>query len=73
MARVRRRFAEAVRAGARVQAAVLLTAVYFLVLGPAALLTRLLGVDLLCRRRAAKTGWTERAPRDPRELLRSQG
>ncbi|MEK7381678.1 MAG: hypothetical protein AAB262_00135 [Elusimicrobiota bacterium] len=72
-ARIRGRFTSAVRTGARVQAVVLLSVVYYLVLGPAALLLRFFGADLLSCRRAAKTGWTEREPRDPQELLRSQG
>lgn len=71
--RLKRRFARAVRAGARVQAAVLLSVVYFLVLGPAALLARLLGVDLLSSRRPAKSGWVPCPSRDPGELLRRQG
>ena len=73
LARLRRRFKAAVLAGARVQAAVLLTGVYFLVLGPAALLARLFGADPLACRRAARTGWTAREPQDPRDVLRSQG
>ena len=72
-ARIRGRFTAAVRTGARVQAAVLLTAVYYTILGPAALLARLFGADPFACRRGAKTGWTEREPRDPKELLRSQG
>lgn len=73
LARVKRRFTSAVRAGARVQAAVLLTVVYYLVLGPAVVLSRLFGADPLSRRRDAKTGWVPCPPRDPKELLRSQG
>jgi len=71
--RLRLRLRAAARAAGRVQAAVFLTLVYFLALGPAALLARLFGADPLSRRRAVKTGWVARRARDPRELLRSQG
>ena len=61
------------KAAARIQAAVLLTLAYFLVIGPAALVGRLFGADLLSRRRPAKTGWIERTERGARESLEGAG
>ena len=72
-ARARRRFTAAALAGARVQAAVLLTIVYWLFLGPAALAARLLGADPLARRRPAKSGWIPRPRRGARETLNGPG
>lgn len=57
----------------RVQAAVLLTLVYWIFLGPAALAARLLGADLLARRRPAKSGWIPRPARGARETLDGAG
>jgi hypothetical protein len=71
--RARRRLTEAALAAARVQAAVLLTVVYWLVIGPAALAGRLLGADPLARRGLAKTGWIPRAPKGARETLDGAG
>lgn len=71
--RLRRRLREAGRAAARTQAAVLFTLAYVLVIGPAALIGRWLGADLLSRRRAAKTGWIERPARSARESLDGAG
>ncbi len=71
--RFKLRFLAAGRAAARVQSAVLLTLAYGLVIGPAALLGRLFGADLLALRRPAKTGWTERPPRPARESLEGAG
>ncbi|NNN07482.1 MAG: hypothetical protein HKL90_16455 [Elusimicrobia bacterium] len=71
--RLRRRLREAGRAAARTQAAVLFTLAYVLVIGPAALIGRLFGADLLSRRRAAKTGWIERPARSARESLDGAG
>ncbi len=73
LARVRSRLLAASKAAARAQAAVLLTLVYFLVLGPAALVARLCGADFLARRRAARTGWVPRPPRGARESLTGPG
>lgn len=73
LARVRRRLGEAARAIARAQVAVLLTLVYWLALGPAALILRLIGADPLARRRPAATGWVPRPPRGPRETLEGAG
>jgi hypothetical protein len=71
--RVRRRLAAAAAAGARVQAAVLLTLVYWLVIGPAALAGRLLGADPLARRKPATTGWVPRPARNARDVLQGPG
>jgi len=71
--RVRRRLAASAAAAGRAQAAVLLTAVYYLVIGPAALAARLLGADPLGRRRPAATGWIPRTPRGPRAGLEGPG
>ena len=73
IARARRRLTAAALAGARVQAAVLLTLVYWLFLGPVAFAARLLGADPLARRRPAKTGWVPRPPRGARETLDGAG
>ena len=73
VARARRRLTAAVLAAARVQAAVLLTLVYWLFFGPAALAARLLGADPLARRRPAKSGWIPRPPRGARETLDGAG
>jgi hypothetical protein len=73
LTRARRRLTAAALAAARVQAAVLLTVVYWLVIGPAALAARLLGADPLARRRPAKSGWIPRPPRSPRETLEGAG
>ena len=70
---LRQRFLAAGRAAARVQAAVLLTLAYVLVIGPAALIGRLCGADLLSLRPGAKTAWTERPPRSARETLEGAG
>jgi|GEM_PF-1944796 len=72
-ARLRERFLAFGKAAARVQAAVLLTVAYVLVIGPAALLGRLFGADLLSRRRPAKSGWIAREPRSARESLEGAG
>ena len=72
-ARARRRLAAAALAGARVQAAVLLTIVYWIIIGPAALAARLLGADPLARRRPAKSGWIPRPARGARETLDGAG
>jgi hypothetical protein len=72
-ARARRRIAAFGREAARVQAAVLFTLAYFLVIGPAAALGRLFGADLLSRRRAVKTGWIPRAPRSASGSLEGAG
>jgi hypothetical protein len=73
-ARARRRLTELARAAARVQAAVLLTLVYWLVIGPAALALRLLGADPLSRRRpAGASGWIPRPRRGARETLDGAG
>lgn len=71
--RARRRLKTAAAAAARAQAAVLLTAVYWLVIGPAALAARLLGADPLDTRRPAKTGWRTRTARGAREALEGAG
>ncbi len=71
--RLRRRLREAGRAAARTQAAVLFTLAYVLVIGPASMVGRLFGADLLSRRRAAKTGWLERPARAARESLDGAG
>ena len=71
--RVRDRLLAASRAAARAQAAVLLTLVYFAVLGPVALLARLCGADFLGRRRPARSGWIPLPRQDPRESLRGPG
>ena len=71
--RARRRLTAAALAAARVQAVVLLTLVYWLVIGPAALLSRLFGADSLGRRRPRKSGWIARAPRGARETLEGAG
>ena len=73
LARARRRLTAAALAAARVQAAVLLTIVYWLVIGPAALAARMLGADPLARRRPAKSGWHPRPPRGMRESLDGAG
>ena len=72
-ARARRRLTAAALAAGRVQAAVLLTLVYWIVIGPAALGARLLGADPLARRRPAKSGWIPRPPRTARETLDGAG
>ena len=72
-ARARRRLTAAAHAAARVQAAVLLTIVYWLIIGPASLAARLLGADPLSRRRPAKSGWIPRPPRAARETLGGAG
>ncbi len=54
------------------QAGIILTILYYLALGPAALLARLMGRDGLGLRGGA-TGWTKREPVDAAEHLRSQG
>jgi hypothetical protein len=71
--RARGRLSAAARAAGRAQATALLTLAYWLVLGPAAMLARLLGADPLARRRPAKSGWIERAPRGARETLKGAG
>ncbi|MFI5363968.1 MAG: hypothetical protein ACHQ49_18560 [Elusimicrobiota bacterium] len=72
-ARWGRRLRAAAVAAARVQAAVLLTLVYWLFLGPAAAAARLLGADPLARRRPAKSGWIARPQRGARETLAGAG
>ena len=72
-ARARRRLTAAAVAAARVQAAILLTLVYWLVIGPAALAARLLGADPLARRRPADGGWIARPKRGAREMLDGAG
>jgi hypothetical protein len=72
-ARAKRRLAAAALAAARVQAAILLTLVYWLVIGPAALALRVLGADPLALRRPARTGWIPRTPRGARETLEGAG
>ena len=69
----RRYLKEAARAIARFQAAALLTLVYWLFIGPAALAVRLVGSDPLARRRPAKSGWIPRPPRGARETLDGAG
>jgi hypothetical protein len=73
LARIRRRLTATARAAASVQAAVLLTLVYWLFFGPAALAARLFGADPLARRRPAKSGWIPRTPRGMRETLDGAG
>jgi hypothetical protein len=73
LTRARARLKAAAVAAARVQAAVLLTIVYWLFLGPAALAGRLLGADPLSRRRPAKSGWIPRPARSARETLEGMG
>jgi hypothetical protein len=73
LTRARRRLTAAALAAARVQAAVLLTLVYWLVIGPAAVAARLRGADPLARRRPAKSGWIARPPRGTRETLEGAG
>jgi hypothetical protein len=51
---------------------VVLTAVYYLALGPAALFNRLMKDDALGLR-GGSTGWTKREPVEPAEHLRGQG
>jgi hypothetical protein len=70
---VRARLAAAARAAGRAQAAVLLTAVYWLALGPAALVSRLFGADPLSTRRPVRTAWVPRPRRTPRETLEGAG
>ena len=53
--------------------AVLLTVVYWLVLGPVALTLRLLGVDLLGVRGKATTAWTPSENGDPQKRLEGAG
>ncbi len=68
----RRVLAIAVRVAA-VLGAILLTFVYWLVLGPVALILRLLGVDLLGVRGKATTAWTPVERGDPKKLLEGAG
>jgi hypothetical protein len=67
---------QTIKAGARrlasFQAGVLLKAVYYVALGPAALLARVMGEDPLGLRRGV-TGWVKREPIDAAEHLRGQG
>jgi hypothetical protein len=72
-AALRRVLAAGARRAARVQAAVLLTLVYWLAVGPVAVLARLAGADPLARRRPARTGWIPRPSRPPRETLEGAG
>lgn len=58
---------------ARTLGAVLLTAVYWLVLGPVALALRLTGADLLGTRGKATTAWTPSENGDPRRRLEGEG
>jgi hypothetical protein len=53
--------------------AVLLTVVYWLVLGPVSLTLRLLGVDLLGTRGKATSAWTPLAHEDAKARLEGAG
>ncbi len=62
----------AARRIASLPAWVLLSAIYYLALGPAALFSRLIKDDPLGLR-GGGTGWTKREPVEPSEHLRGQG
>jgi hypothetical protein len=68
----RRLLAGAVRVAAAL-GAVLLTVVYWLVLGPVALTLRVLGMDLLGSRGRPFTAWTPAENGDPRSRLEGAG
>lgn len=69
---VRRLLEGAVRIAAAI-GAVLLTVVYWLVLGPVSLTLRLLGVDLLGVRGKRTTAWTPVENGDPKTRLEGAG
>lgn len=69
---VRRILDGAVRIAAAI-GAVLLTVVYWLVLGPVALTLRLLGVDLLGVRGKTASAWTPADNGDPKKRLEGAG
>ncbi|MCM2305149.1 MAG: hypothetical protein NDJ72_10630 [Elusimicrobia bacterium] len=69
----RRRFLEGARRAAAALGAVLLFAVYWLVLGPVALTLRLIGADLLGVRGKPETAWTPAENGDARGRLEGAG
>jgi len=69
---LRRVLAGAVRIATAI-GAVLLTLVYWLVVGPVALTLRLLGADLLGVRGKAATAWHPVEREDPKKRLESAG
>lgn len=73
LAEARRRLLAGAARVAAALGAVLLTVVYWLVLGPVALTLRLLGVDLLGVRGAPSTAWTPVENPDPKSRLEGAG
>jgi len=71
--KIRARFLAFAKAAARVNAAILFTLAYWLVLGPARLIGLLAGADLLATRRRAATGWVPRPKRAAAEILNGAG
>ena len=69
----RRRLLKGAVRVAAVLGAVLLTVVYWFVVGPVALALRLLGADLLGVRAKAATAWTPAAPSDLKKRLEGAG
>jgi hypothetical protein len=73
LARAKARFLAFAKAAARVNAAIIFTLAYFLILGPARLIGLLAGADLLSIRRRATTGWVPRPKRSAAEILEGAG